>query len=352
MNGINFDLLKQICEETGTSGFEKRIRDFVVAEVTPLVDEVKIDHIGNVMAIKKGKSSKRVMLAAHMDEIGFIVSYIDPKSGIIYFNPLGGFDPKTLTSMRVLVHGKEDVMGVMGGKPIHLMTPAERGKTLTLGQYYIDTGLPVEKVLELVSVGNPITRLGPLEKMGDCVMGKSLDNRVSVFILIEALRELKHEDLPYDTYAVFTVQEEIGCRGALVATHTISPDFGICLDTTIAFDTPEAKPEERITSLGGGTAIKVMDSGTVCDYRMVEFMKQTADENKIPYQIELLTRGGTDTLGIQRMADNMGAICGAISIPTRNIHQTIEMCHSEDIRLSIDLTKACLQNLDKYDWSH
>lgn len=349
---INFNLLKSICEEAGTSGFEKRIRDFVIAEVSPLVDEVQVDHMGNVFAIKKGKSSKRVMLAAHMDEIGFIVSHIDHKTGIIYFNPLGGFDPKTLTSMRVLIQGKEDVLGVMGGKPIHLMTPKERGENNSLDKYYIDTGLPVEKVKELIPIGSPITRIGNLEKLGETVVGKSLDNRVSVFILIEALRELVNTELPYDTYAVFTVQEEIGCRGALVATHTINPDFGICLDTTIAFDTPEAKPQEQISRLGAGTAIKIMDSGTVCDYRMVEFMKQTAESNDIEYQTELLTRGGTDTLGMQRMSDNMGAICGAISIPTRNIHQTVEICHPKDIRLSIDLTKACLENLDKFDWSH
>ncbi|MCL4118612.1 UNVERIFIED_CONTAM: hypothetical protein GTU68_013541 [Idotea baltica] len=349
---INFDLLKKISEEAGTSGFEKRIRDLVIAEVTPLVDKVTVDHIGNVIALKKGKSPKKVMLAAHMDEIGFIVSHIDEKTGIVYFNPLGGFDPKTLTSMRVLIQGKEDVFGVMGGKPIHLMTAKERGEKLALDKYYIDTGLPAEKVKELIPIGSPVTRIGDLEKLGDHVVGKSLDNRVSVFILIEAMRELANQDLPYDTYAVFTVQEEIGCRGAWVATHTISPDFGICLDTTIAFDTPEAKPQERISELGKGTAIKVMDSGTVCDYRMVDYMKKTADKNNITYQMELLTRGGTDTLSQQRMADDGGAICGAISIPTRNIHQTVEICNPDDIRLTIDLTKACIIGLDNYDWSH
>ncbi len=349
---INFNLLKRICEEPGTSGFEKRIRDLVIEEVEALVDELSIDHIGNVIAVKKGKSEKRLMLAAHMDEIGFIVKHIDEKTGIVYFNPLGGFDPKTLTSMRVKVHGKEDILGVMGGKPIHLMSPKERGEKLDLGKYYIDTGLPAEKVKELVPIGSPVTRIGDLEMLGETVMGKSLDNRVSVFILIEVLRELANTDVPYDTYAVFTVQEEIGCRGALVATHTISPDFGICLDTTIAFDTPEAKAEEKITELGKGTAIKVMDSSVVCDYRMVAFMKERAEAEGITYQTELLTRGGTDTMGIQRMADNMGAICGAISIPTRNIHQTIEMCHPADIRKTIDLTKACITGLADYDWSH
>lgn len=348
---MNFDLLKQICEEPGTSGFEKRIRDLVIKEVTPLVDKVEVDHIGNVTAIKNGSESKKVMLAAHMDEIGFIVSHIDDK-GFIKFKPLGGFDPKTLTSMRVWVHGKQDIKGVMGGKPIHLMSAEERGKKLKLNDYFIDTGLPADKVKELINIGDPITRRGDLEEFGDTVVGKSLDNRVSVFILIEVLRALKDTDVPYDIYAVFTTQEEVGCRGAKVAALNINPDFGINLDTTIAFDTPEAKPEEMITALGKGTAIKIMDSSVISDYRMVSFMKQMAAKHNIDWQAELMIGGGTDSSQLQQMAMDGGAIVGGVSIPTRNIHQTIEMCNKADIQKSIDLTKVCLQELNTYDWKH
>ena len=348
---INVDLLATITETAGAPGFENRIRTFIKNEVTPLVDEVRIDAMGNLIAVKKGKdSSKRAMVAAHLDEIGFIVTHIDDK-GFVRFHTLGGFDPKTLTAQRVIIHGKKDLVGVMGSKPIHVMSPEERGKSLKTTDFFIDLGMPKEEVEKYIEVGNPITRQRELIEMGNCVNAKSLDNRVSVFILLEALRELKDLDVPYDVFGVFTVQEEIGIRGAMVAGHHIEPDFSFGLDTTIAFDVPGAQAHEQITEMGKGTAIKIMDGSTVCDTRMVRYMKETADKHKIKWQAEILTAGGTDTAGMQRMAKH-GTIAGAISIPTRHIHQVIEMSHKEDIRLSIDLLKACLGDLDQFDWSH
>ena len=290
------------------------------------------------------------MVAAHLDEIGFIVTHIDDK-GFVRFHTLGGFDPKTLTAQRVIIHGKKDLVGVMGSKPIHVMSPEERGKSLKTTDFFIDLGMPKDEVEKYIEVGNHITRQRELIEMGNCVNAKSLDNRVSVFILLEALRELKDLDVPYDVYGVFTVQEEIGIRGAMVAGHHIEPDFSFGLDTTIAFDVPGAQAHEQITEMGKGTAIKIMDGSTVCDTRMVRYMKETADKHKIKWQAEILTAGGTDTAGMQRMAKH-GTIAGAISIPTRHIHQVIEMSHKEDIRLSIDLLKACLGDLDQFDWSH
>jgi len=344
---INVNLLKEICEVAGTSGFEQRIREVVLREVTPLVNEVSIDNMGNVVAVKNGKGDKRVMIGAHMDEIGFIVTHIDDK-GFVRFHTLGGFDPKTLTAQRVVVHGTEDLIGVMGSKPIHVMSPEEKTKMPKTTDYFIDLGMPKEEVEKIVSVGNPITRQRELIEMGNCVNCKSIDNRVSVFILIETLRLLK--DVPYDVYGVFTVQEEVGIRGANAATLAVKPDFGFGLDTTIAYDVPGASPQEMVTKLGEGTGIKIMDSSTICDYRMVDYMKKTADKNKIKWQPEILPAGGTDTSGIQRMTPG-GSIAGAISIPTRHIHQVIEMADKDDIQASIDLLKACLEDLDKYDWS-
>ncbi|MFC4874494.1 M42 family metallopeptidase [Negadavirga shengliensis] len=348
---IDITLLKNICEVPGAPGFEKKIRDFVLGEVEPLVDEVKVDNLGNVVAVKYGNKNpdnKRVMVAAHMDEIGFIVTHID-EDGFLRFHPLGGFDPKTLTSQRVIVHGKKDLIGVMGSKPIHVMTADEKNKLPQLTDYFIDLGMDKKDVEKFVKVGDPITRERALIEMGDCVNCKSLDNRVAVFILLESLRGLKNP--AYDVYATFTVQEEVGLRGASVSAHHINPDFGIALDTTIAYDVPGASAHEKITSLGKGTAIKVMDASTICDYRMVEFMKQTADKAKIKWQPEILTAGGTDTAGVQRMG-KQGAIAGAISIPTRHLHQVIEMAHKEDIAASIQLLTACLESLDTFDWSH
>ena len=345
---INVSLLKQICETPGAPGFEERIRTLVVKEVRNLVDELSVDAMGNVFAIKRGKDRKKVMVAAHMDEISFIVTHID-EEGFLRFQPLGGFDPKTLTSQRVIVHGKKDIYGVMGSKPIHIMSPAERTKPLPITEYFIDTGMPKEEVEKIVTVGDPVTRDRDLVEMGNCVTCKSLDNRVSVFILLETLKSLKDKTLPYDLYAVFTVQEEVGLRGAIAASHAINPDFGFGLDVTIAFDVPPAQPHEFVTKLGKGTAIKILDGSTISDYRMVRYLKKIATENDIKWQSEILPAGGTDTAAVQRYGKN-GSIAGAISIPLRHIHQTIELANKEDILESIKLLEASILNLDQYDW--
>jgi endoglucanase len=236
----------------------------------------------------------------------------------------------------------------MGSKPIHVMTAAERTKVPKTTDYFIDLGMPKAEVIKFISVGDSITRQRELIEMGDCVNCKSIDNRVSVFILIETLKQLKN--CPYDVYGVFTVQEEVGIRGAQVATLAIKPDFGFGLDTTIAYDVPGASAHEKITELGKGAAIKIMDSQTICDYRMVRYMKELAEKKNITTQVEILPAGGTDTMGIQRFTPG-GSIAGAVSIPTRHIHQVIEMAHKEDILQSIDLLSACIENLDQYDWS-
>ena len=348
---INVELLNKICQAPGAPGYEIKIRELVLKELKGLVDSVSIDSMGNVVALKKGKDSKKkVMAAAHMDEIGFMVSHIDD-DGFIRFAPLGGFDPKTLTAQRVFIHGKKDIIGIMGCKPIHVMSPAERSATLNLSDFFIDTGLSKSKLEKIIEIGTPITRERDLVELGDCVCVKSLDNRASVFVLLEALRTLKstRRKPAYDFYAVFTVQEEVGIRGANVSALQIKPDFGIGLDVTIACDVPGTPPQNQVTKLGEGTAIKIMDSSTICDYRMVEFMKQTAKKKKIKWQAEVLTAGGTDTAGIQRMVPG-GSIAGAISIPTRYIHQVIETAHKKDIDNTIKLLAACVCDLDKHDW--
>ena len=348
---MDVKLLSQICEIPGAPGFEHKVRDFVTSQVKDLVDEIEIDAMGNLYALKKGKdSSKSSLVAAHMDEIGFMVKYIDDK-GFLRFNTLGGFDPKTLTAQRVIVHGKKDLVGVMGSKPIHVMSPDERNKVAKIDDYFIDLGLPKEEVEKYVEIGNSITRERSLIEMGNCVNCKSIDNRVAVYILIETLKSLKNQEIPYDFYGVFTVQEEVGLRGAKVAGHKINPDFGFGLDTTIAYDLPGAAPHEMVTKLGEGTAIKIMDASAICDTRMVSYMKGLANKNDIKWQPEILTAGGTDTAGIQSMAKS-GCITGAVSIPTRNLHQVIEMADKSDIDASTNLLTECIKNLDQfnYDW--
>jgi len=346
---LNTELLARVCQVPGAPGFEQLVRELIIEELEDYVDEIELDAMGNVIAIQRGNSDESIMLASHMDEISFVVTYIDD-DGFLRIQPLGGFDPKTLTAQRVIVHGSEDIMGVMGSKPIHIMKPEERKKMPEVTDYFIDTGLTKKEVERIVSIGDPVTRERELITMGECVNSKSLDNRVAVFIQMEAMKKLSKKKLPMDVYAVFTVQEEVGLRGASAAASGINPDFAIALDVTLACDVPDTSPQNYITKLGNGAAIKVLDGRTICDYRMVNFMKEQAKKKKIPYQLELLPAGGTDTAALQRDA-NGGSIAGAISIPCRYLHQSIEMCHKRDIQASIDLLKACLTNINKFDWS-
>ncbi|NJO86792.1 MAG: M42 family metallopeptidase [Lewinella sp.] len=346
---IDVALLKRICEAPGVSGFEQRIRALVLQEVKDLVDEVEVDNLGNVLAIRRGRQPKRVMVAAHLDEIGFIVNHIDDE-GFIRFLPLGGFDPKTLTAQRVIVHGQEDLPGVLGSKPIHIMKPEERTKAVPMSDYYIDMGMSKAALSGLVAVGDPITRERALLEIGDCVSAKSLDNRVSVFILLETLRQLRNQALPYDLYAVFTVQEEVGMRGVMSAAHSIDPDFGFGLDVTIAYDVPGAQAHETVTKLGRGAAIKVLDGSVIADYRMVNYLRHQATLGEVAHQMELLPAGGTDTGGVQR-AGKKGSIAGAISVPLRHLHQSTEMANRADIAACIQLLGRAVSHLHTYDWS-
>lgn len=344
----NFSLLKAICEAPGVSGFEHRIRNLILRQLKDLADEVEVDNMGNVIAIKRGKTRKRVMVAAHMDEIGFIVNHVDDK-GFIRFLTLGGFDPKTLTAQRVIVHGRKDILGVMGTKPIHIMKAEERRKVVPTTDYFIDLGLPKEEVDKYVRIGDSVSRQRALVEMGNCVTGKSLDNRISVFILLETLRALKDREIPYDLYAAFTVQEEVGLRGAKGCVTHIDPDFGFGLDVTIAYDVPGSSPHENVTRLGEGTAIKVIDGSVISDYRMVNYLKETATAADIKYQMELLPAGGTDTAAVQH-GGIQGAVTGALSIPLRNMHQSTEMVHHDDVRQTISLLTEGIAGLDTYDW--
>jgi putative aminopeptidase FrvX len=346
---VDIPLLSTLCELPGAPGFEARISSFVEKTIKPYVDELSVDAMGNIIAVKKASganNAQKVMLAAHMDEIGFIVTHIDD-NGFIRFSTLGGFDPKTLTAQRVIIHGKEDIIGVMGSKPIHVMKQEERNKPVKIEDFFIDTGRSAEEVKKLVCIGDPITRERQLIEMGECVNCKSLDNRISVYVLIEVLKQLDQHEV--DVYAVFTVQEEVGLRGAMVAAHQINPDFGIAIDTTIAFDLPGAQPYEQVTALGKGAAIKIMDASTICDPRMVTYMKHVADQNEILWQPEVLTAGGTDTAGVQRTGKN-GSIAGAVSIPTRHLHQVIEMVHKADVVAATKLIVQSLKSMHTYSW--
>ncbi len=340
---LNIDLLAKICETPGAPGFEDPIRDVIRKEVEPLADEIRVDGMGNLIARRKG-GSRKVMAAAHMDEISLIVTAID-KSGFIRFHTLGGFDAKSLLNQRVLVHGKESLPGIIGGKAPHTQSAEEKKKSPKTTELFIDTGLSEEKLKEIVPVGSPVTRYQQLHQVGDLISCKSLDNRISVYMLIEALRKAKSCEV--DFYAVFTVQEEVGLRGARVAANAINPEIGIALDVTLANDLPGSDSHQKITELGGGTAVKVMDGSVICTPGLVEFAAGLAEENDIPYQREILTAGGTDTAALQYLSGTEAKVT-CISTPTRYLHTTVETVHKDDVKHGIDLMALIIEQIHRY----
>ena len=343
---MNFNLLKQLCETPGISSNESAIRQFVAQEMRPLVDSLEADVMGNLIGIRNGASGgPRVMIAAHVDEIGFRVRYIEDR-GFLRLHPVGGWDARALFAQRVHIHGfaGQVLPGALmpSSKPKHLLTDKEAAEPLKLENFYVDTGLPVEKVREQVEIGDMVTMDRTCERMGDLVVSKSLDDRLSVFILIEALRKLQGKPLAATVLAVATVQEEVGLRGATTAAYALRPDIGLALDVTLAMDLPGTDRSDWITRLGGGTAIKVSDSSLICHPKLVRHFRDVAQANAVPYQLELLEGGGTDAGGIQLSRGGVPSF--TLSTPTRYVHTVNEAAHVGDVQAGIDLLAAYLED--------
>jgi len=333
---INFDLLKRLCEAPGVAGREEMVARIVRDELAGLVDEVSTDALGNVIGIKRGQGGPRVMVLAHIDEIGFLVKHIDDK-GFLRLQPVGGFDPRVLPAQRVFVHGftGESLRGVLAlaAKPIHLLSEGEM-KPPKLDDLFVDVGLSGDEVKERVEIGDMVTLDRTVERVGNNVIGKAFDDRLCVFQMIEALRQLGGA-VDAEIIAVATTQEEVGLRGAITSSHHVAPDIGVALDVTLAMDIPGESEQDAVTRLGAGAAIKIMDSSTISNYKLVQHMREIARTHDIRYQLEILPRGGTDAGAVQRTHAGVPAI--TISIPTRYVHTVNEMCAIADIQAATTL---------------
>jgi len=333
---MSFDLLRTLCALPAPPGREDEFRRFLIEHLSPYADDVNTDAMGNVFFRRNGtgQNPRTIMLAAHMDEIAFIVRHIT-KEGFLYVQPLGGFDPRVLHAQRVWIHGRERILGVFGTKPTHFTTPEERTKVPPLEDMFIDTGRGAEEVTSLIRIGDPITLERELTEMGSCYTGKTLDDRIGIYVMIEAFKRFTSSR---DTIvAVATVQEEVGVRGASVAAFGLEPDVGIALDITIAADIPGIEERNWCVRLGEGVAIKIMDSYSISDPQLVEFLRTLASEHSIRYQMEILPRGGTDAAGMQRARSGI-PVC-TISIPCRYAHSVVETVHRNDVERSIELTR-------------
>jgi len=328
VNRINIELLKKLLMTFGPSGSEEKIRKLIKEEIEEFVDEVKVDALGNLIAVRKGKG-KKIMVASHMDEIGIMVTNIDD-GGFLRFTNVGGVSPFTSLYQRVVFD--DGTIGTIG------MEKLEEIKDLKLDKMFIDIGLSSKKeVIKRINVGDVATFCSPFVYQKDCIISKTLDDRIGCYVAIEALKELK--DSPNEIYFVFTVQEEVGLRGAKTAAYGVNPDLGIAIDVTMTGDTPKADTME--VSLGKGVAIKVKDRSIVVNPAVKDFMTEVAVENDIPFQYEILDAGGTDSGSIH--LSRSGVPSGVISIPCRYVHSPSEMVYISDVTNSIKLLLKILE---------
>ena len=325
-------LLQQLTETFGPSGYEDNVRKLVKAQVEALADDIKVDALGNLIVHKRPnkqtKDTKKIMIAAHMDEIGLMVSHVDEK-GFVRFSPIGGVFRKYVVGGRVqFLNGIQGVLGYDNLSNVNELP--------TLDKVYIDVGAKSKKDCP-VKVGDVAAFDRPYIEMGDRLVAKSMDDRAGVLVAIETLRALK--STPHDVYFVFTTQEEVGTRGAGTSAYGVDPDLGIAIDVTPTADTPNGLKMEM--ALGNGPCIKIQDVGALSDPRIVKWMINTAEKNKIPYQREVLLLGGTDARAIQ--AARAGVPAGCISIPVRYVHSPSEMVDYTDIQNSVKLLTALLR---------
>ncbi len=328
MRTLNLDLLKRMVSTYSPSGNEIRICQLIKEEVKDYADEVYTDALGNLIVRKKG-DGKKVLLAGHMDQIGLMATYIDDK-GFIRFTNIGGISPAVTYSQKVIF--ENGTIGIVGCEKIDSL------KDLTLDKLFIDIGAASKEEAEnKVSIGDVCVYYSEVIIDDRSIIAPALDDRIGCFIMIEILKSLNTSK--NDIYFVFTVQEEVGTRGAKTAGYAIEPDIAISFDVTATGDTPKAKP--MAVKLGHGPAVKIKDNSILCHPMIKNLMIEQAEKNSIPYQLEVLEFGGTDSGAIH--LTRSGVPSGVLSIPTRYIHSTCEMVSVSDIANTVDLSIKILE---------
>ena len=335
------ELLKNLTEAMGVSGAEKEVRLLIRDLIVDHVDEWHVDTIGNLLAVKKGTgaSNLRVMLDAHMDEIGLIITDIDA-NGLLKFETIGGIDNRALLG-KVVQIGPQKIIGVIGVRVVHLLKATERNRVVTKEAMRIDIGAKKKaNVGDKIKRGDRVTFVTTYEELGTTAIAKAFDNRVGCALAIELLRA---QPFPFDLHVAFTVQEEIGLRGAQVAAYAINPDAALVLECTPAYDLPTEDDVSPNVILGQGPSIYVMDRVTIQDPRLVAHIIHTANAQNIPYQVRQPGGGGTDTGIIQRT--RAGVVAATIAVPGRYAHTPCMMINLEDYANALKLSDAVLRHL-------
>lgn len=344
MNHELIDLLRKLSEAYGPPGYEDEIRQIMIKELEKVADEVHVDNLGNVIAVHKGNNPK-IMLAAHMDEVALLITHID-KNGFLRFHVLGGIDPRVLYSQEVVIKTENEVVhGYIGAKPPHLLKPEERKKVPDIDQLFIDIGASSKEEVEKlgVSIGSTATFVPRFKELkNNRVMGKAFDDRAGCTALIEVMRKIKHS--PCTVYAVATVQEEVGLRGARTATWQVEPDIGLAIEGTTASDTPGTPEHLTSTKVGWGPAITIADKSMVTHPKILRRLIEIAKENNISFQFKRTVSGGTDAGSIH--LTKKGIPAGVVSVPCRYIHSPLSILDLNDLENAIRLVDAFVRSYE------
>ncbi len=350
---MNVELLKILTEAHGVPGQEDAIREIVREELAGICD-FHVDRMGSLHCVKKptkaGSATKKLMIAAHMDEIGFVVKHIDDK-GFLRLQTLGGWDPRQMNSQRVFVHtqdGPKNGVLMYSTKPKHMLTDAEAGAKQDVNNFFVDMGINGEEAKKQVRMGDMVTMNRTFQQMADLMTCKAMDDRAGLYVMIEAVKAC--EDHSIEVHAVATVQEEIGLRGAAASGSAINPDVCIALDITLANDIPGIPDQDHVTKLGEGAAIKFLDSSLICHPKVFAHFRAIAEKRNIKHQIEILSMGGTDAGAVQRLHGGIPSL--TLSIPTRYVHTVNETVHAADMDACVDLLAGYIEEAGEGDYSY
>lgn len=340
-------LLQELSDAFGVAGFEDEVRDLIQRHIAPFVDEIRTDALGNLLASRKGGGESTLLLDAHMDEVGFIIQWIDEK-GYLRFTPLGGWDPRILPSQRVEIQTRtgEKRLGIIGSTPPHILKEEDRKQPIAIEDLFIDVGVSSRKeAAEMgLQIGDPLTIHYPFTELRPgYVTGKAFDDRAGCTVLIETARQLAKTALDINLVFAFVVGEEVGLRGARTAAYQVNPDFALALEGTIGADMPGVPEERQPVRIGQGPAITVADRSIVVSRRMIQALEHAAVEEGIAYQYKLPTYGGTDAGAIH--LSRAGVLSGILSVPCRFIHSPNSTLCVRDLEDTIHLVKTFVQTL-------
>ncbi len=341
---MDFSLLERLSNAFGIAGREDEVREIVKGKLETLCDEVWVDNLGSVIGHKKG-SSPRVAIDAHIDEVGFMVNYID-KEGFVRVLPVGGVDQRVFYSQRVKIFGKRVVRGVVGSIPPHLA----RGKKIESDKFpeiedcFIDTGLPAEEVFANVRIGDYVGFDSVFFDNGESIFGKAFDDRIGVFAMIEGLKAAK--SISTDLYFVGAVQEEMGVKGASASAFGVAPDVAIALEGTIANDCPGVPEEKRLARHGLGPELRIMDRTMLADRGLVDYISALGEKRGIPHQLVVKKAGSTDARAYQ--IARAGVKAAAISCPVRYIHSPVGIAHKADVEAMVSLVAAIIEEIGNF----